>query len=188
MAGRQETAGRRSGSFDAFDLARRQGSFAGTMNVASLPRAAERLAPEDGAAEVAWRITGTADALGRPALEISLEGVVRLVCQRCLRPFSWPVGQRTLLLLARDERELAILDAEDEHEVVPASAPLDAAALAEDELLLTLPFAPRCERAACGATAMSAGEDMDAPAPASAFAALAELKTGKRKKATKAEK
>jgi len=188
MAGRQETAGRRSGSFDAFDLARRHASLAGTANAASLPRAADRLAQESGAAAVAWRITGIADALGRPALEISLEGVVRLVCQRCLRPFSWPVAQRTLLLLARDERELAILDAEDEHEVVPAAVPLDAATLAEDELLLTLPFAPRCARAACGATAMSAGEDADAPAVVSAFAALAELKTGTRKKAKKAEK
>ena len=52
-----------------------------------------------------------------------------------------PVAQRTLLLLARDERELARLDAEDhEHEVVLADAPLDPLTLVEDELLLTLPL------------------------------------------------
>jgi len=186
MPGRQETAGRRSGSFDAFDVARRCASLAGTVNAAALPRASDRLAQEGGAAEIAWRITGTVDAQGRPALEVSLDGTVPLVCQRCLQPYSWAVAQRTLLLLARDERELATLDAEDEHEVVSAAAPLDAATLVEDELLLTLPFAPRCERAACAAAGREAGETAEPPAT-SAFAALAGLKTGTGKKAKKAD-
>jgi len=187
MARRHETAGRRGGSFDAFDLALRGASVAGTLDGGSLPRAADRLAPEGGRAEVSWRITGKADALGRPALEIALDGVVPLVCQRCLQAFPWPVAQRTLVLLARNERELAVLDAEDEHEVVLAAAPLDPATLAEDELLLTLPFAPRCERAGCAGSGFAAGEAADAAAP-SAFAALAALKTGSGKKAKKAEK
>ncbi len=72
-----------------------------------MERAVDRLAPEGGASEVAWRITGTTDALGRPALEIRLDGSVPLECQRCLQPFAWPVAQCTMLLLARDERELA---------------------------------------------------------------------------------
>ncbi len=58
-----------------------------------------------------------------------------------------------MVLLARDERELARLDEEDEHEVVLAASPLDAATLVEDELLLTLPFVPRCERAECARAA-----------------------------------
>ncbi len=186
MAGRQETAGRRGGSFDAFDLARRGASFAGKVDATSFPRLADRLAPEAGEAEVRWRISGAADTLGRPALEISLDGVVPLVCQRCLQTFSWPVAQRTLLLLARDERELAILDAEDEHEVVAAAAPLDAATLAEDELLLTLPFVPRCGQATCGAGVVSSVRADEAPA--SAFAALAVLKAATRKKAGKSDK
>jgi uncharacterized protein len=186
MPGRQGTAGRRSGSFEAFDVARRCASLAGKVDAAALPRASDRLAQDGGAAEVAWRITGIADALGRPALEVSLDGSVPLVCQRCLRPFSWPVAQRTLLLLARDDRELAALDAEDEHEVVSAGAPLDALTLVEDELLLTLPFAPRCERAACAAAGRATAEGAKAQAP-SAFAALAGLKTGTRKKAKKAD-
>jgi uncharacterized protein len=187
MPGRQESAGRGSGSFDAFDVARRGASLAGTVDAAALPRAADRLAEVGDAAKVSWRIAGTADALGRPALEVSLDGTVPLVCQRCLQPFSWPVAQRTLLLLARDERELAILDAEDEHEVVPAATRLDTVTLVEDELLLTLPFAPRCERATCAAASSVAGDAAEAPA-ASAFAALAGLKTGSRKKAKKAER
>lgn len=184
MAGRHESAGRRGGSFDAFDLALRGASLAGVLDEASLPRAADRLAPDGGRAEVSWRVTGKTDALGRPALEIGLDGAVPLVCQRCLRAFTWPVTQRTLVLLARNERELAALDAEDEHEVVLAAAPLDPVALAEDELLLTLPFAPRCERAECVGTGFAAGEAASV-APPKAFAALAALKTGAGKKAKK---
>ena len=59
------------------------------------------------------------------------------------------MAQQTLLLLARDEREQATLDEDDEHEVVVAAAPLDPRVLVEDELLLTLPFAPHCERGDC---------------------------------------
>ena len=183
MAGRQGASGRRGGSFDAFDLALRGATVVGTVDAASLPRAADRLAPEGGAANVTWRIVGTADAMGRPALEIGLGGVVPLVCQRCLQTFTWPVVQRTLLLLARDERELAVLDDDDEHEVVLADAPLDALIIVEDELLLTLPFVPRCERVGCVGTRLSVAESAAAPATGSAFAALADLQRNTAKKA-----
>ena len=183
MAGRQGAAGRRGGSFDAFDLVLRGASVVGAIDAASLPRAADRLAPEGGAAEVSWRIVGTTDALGRAALEIRLDGVVPLVCQRCLQAFAWPVVQSTLLLLARNERELAVLDDDDEHEVVLAEAPLEARTLVEDELLLTLPFVPRCERVDCAATPMSIDERAVDAAPTSAFAALAGLQRDTAKKA-----
>lgn len=184
MAGRQESADRRGGSFDAFDLALRRGRVAGAVDAASLPRVADRLATEGGAADVSWQIAGTANALGRPALEISLDGAVPLVCQRCLEPFAWPVAQRTTVLLARDERELAALDEDDqEHEVVLAAAPLAATTLVEDELLLTLPFAPHCVRAVCAESPLFG--DAAAEGPASAFAALAGLKADDAKKPAK---
>ena len=182
MAGQQGSSGRRGGSFDAFDVALRRATLAGTVEVAKMERAVDRLAPEGGASDVSWRITGTADAMGRPTLEIRLDGSVPLECQRCLQPFAWPVAQRTTLLLARSERELAVLDADDdEHEVLLANAPQDAMTLIEDEVLLALPFAPRCLRAACAATPLSAR--VPAPPRASAFAALAGLKNDAAKKA-----
>ena len=105
----------------------------------------------------------------------SLHGSVPLECQRCLQPFAWPVEQRTTLLLARDERELAVLDADDDTlEVILADAPQDALTLIEDEVLLALPFAPRCERPGCAGEPLQS-RDPDAPRP-SAFAALAGLK------------
>ncbi len=173
------------GRFDGYGVAARQAVIAGRVDAAALPRVSDLLAEEGGTAQVDYRITGSADAGGRPALEVALSGVVPLTCQRCLQPFAWPVEQSTLLLLARDEGELARLDEEDhEHEVLLADAPLDALALVEDELLLTLPFAPRCPEAQCPAAgtglAAAAGE---ATGSASPFGALAGLKAAPGKKA-----
>jgi len=177
MAGRQKSSGRRDGTFDAFDVARRGATLSGTADVAKMPRVADRLAEgaDDGSAKVSWRIIGTGDAQGRPALAIELHGSVPLECQRCMQAFIWPVEQRTTLLLARDERELGMLDADDDTlEVILADAPQETLTLIEDEVLLALPFAPRCERPGCAGEPLHS-RDPDMPKP-SAFAALAGLK------------
>ncbi len=180
MAGRQKSSGRRSGEFDALDVANRGAALSGTTKVASMPRAADRLAEGTAAVgqdstKVSWRITGVADAQGRPALAIELHGGVPLECQRCLQMFTWPLAQRTTLLLARNERELAVLDAGDDTlEVILAEVPQDALTLIEDEVLLALPFAPRCERPGCAGSPLQS-RDPNAPRP-SAFAALGGLK------------
>jgi uncharacterized protein len=184
MSGRQKTSARRGGTFDAFEVARRGAMLSGTADVAKMPRIADRLAQggeaTGDAARVAWRITGTGDAQGRPALEIELHGSVPLECQRCMQPFSWPVDQRTTLLLARDERELGALDADEETlEVILADAPQETLTLIEDEVLLALPFAPRCERPGCAEEPLRS-HDPDMPR-ASAFAALAGLKNDRAK-------
>lgn len=179
MTGRQIAALRRDGSFDALEMASRGLVLSGSVEATELSRVADELA--DGPAAVAWQIAGTTDALGRPALIVNLDGAVTLECQRCLREFAWPVTQRTLLLLARDEREQARLDEDDEHEVVIAAAPLDPRVLVEDELLLTLPFAPHCERVDCataeplveGDAGLASGRE------GSPFEALASLKPGR---------
>jgi uncharacterized protein len=179
MTGRQRSTARADGSFDAFDVATRGLLLSGTVDGFALPRVADRLT--EGAASVAWQIAGAVDALGRPALEIVLDGAVPLECQRCLRTFSWRVAQRTLVLLARDDRELARLDGDDAHEVIVAAMPQDALALVEDELLLTLPFAPRCDSDDCAtvtASGVSAESAVDPAARHSAFDALAGLKVG----------
>lgn len=131
--------------FDAFKLAARASSVSGTFDARRSPDVADSLAPGDDPVPIAWTVEGGASAEGRPAISIGIEGVVPLVCQRCLDRMDWPVSQRTEVLLAHDEGELERLDAESDGEVILADQPLDAATLVEDELLLTLPFAPRHE-------------------------------------------
>jgi uncharacterized protein len=109
-------------------------------------------------------------------LALKLEGGLSVICQRCLRPLAVPIVQETELLLARNDAELARLDA-DEQEVVLAAAPLDALTLVEDELLLSLPFAPCHEKGECTAAASPMAK---AQATSSPFAPLAGLKTGSR--------
>jgi uncharacterized protein len=138
------------GRFDAYRLAHERGVVEGSVDPHRLPRVADVLA--DGPAVIEWRIEGTKDAIGRPALTVALKGPVTLTCQRCLGDFDWPIDQRSEVLLARDERELAALDADSESEVVLADASLDPLTLVEDELVLALPFAPRHPEGDCDST------------------------------------
>ena len=164
--------------FDALKLAERGESIAGAVETSRLPRLADRaVRPSDAEeARIEWSIAGGRDVQGCPALTVALAGQIFVSCQRCLRPLAVAVSQQTELLLARSEAELARLDA-DEQEVILASAPLDALTLIEDELLLSLPFAPCHEKDACVAAATPIVAPQVAPSP---FAPLAGLKTGSR--------
>ena len=96
--------------FDALKLSAAGESLEGVVEPADLPRVADRLAADAGAARLAWRLVGGRDAQARPALTLTLAGSVPLVCQRCLQPFAAIVDQSTELLLARSEAELARWD------------------------------------------------------------------------------
>jgi uncharacterized protein len=132
-------------SFDAFKLARRAGTMAGSLDARTLPNVADALAPGDDPVPIAWAIEGRTSAEGRPSLGIDIAGSAPLVCQRCLGRVDWAVDQATQVLLAADDRELAALDDASDAEVILADRPLDASDLVEDELVLTLPFAPMHE-------------------------------------------
>ena len=83
---------------------------------------------------------------------------------------------QTTLLLAHDEQELAHLDESDEREVLLAAGPLDPLDIVEEELVLSLPYVPRCDRPDCMADAAAQMDD-GAEQP-SAFGALGALKRG----------
>lgn len=179
MTGPTEGGPQRPHRFDAFGLSARRGEIAGSIDAYELDRVADRLGDEDGIvppAAIEYRIVGDTDALGRAVLKMDLDGAVPLECQRCLRVFEWPVAHRTSLVLARDEQELAYLDDNDEREVLLANAPLDPLGLVEDELLLSLPYVPRCDRPDC-VTADAASIDEATSAP-SVFERLTTLKGG----------
>ena len=94
--------------------------------------------------------------MGRPALAIEVSGVVPLECQRCLKPLAWTVSQKTVVALAGSEGEADALDAEADGEVVLAAGPLDPIELVEDELLLSLPYAPTHAEGECMAPLVQA--------------------------------
>lgn len=169
--------------FDAFRLANTGSEIAGHVDPYDLERIEDRLGDEEGEippGDVAYRIVGRLEDSGRAVLDVALEGTLPLECQRCMRVFDWPVQQDTTVLLGRDEDELAYLDDNDEREVVLAAGPLDPLDIVEDELLLTMPYVPRCDRPDCAEIAAalgSTGEDKST----SAFGALAALKREQKK-------
>jgi len=177
----ERKAGTESGRFDALRLAARGEALAGEMNAGARPRLVDRLAPGGRPAIVAWKIEGGQDGRERPMLTVTVEGSLPLACQRCLQPFDVAIAQRSELLLARDEAELGRLDA-DEREVVLAASPLDTATLVEDELLLSLPFAPMHSEGQCPRVPRPAAGGMQTvTGKVSPFAPLAAIKKGRGK-------
>ncbi|MCL2310662.1 MAG: DUF177 domain-containing protein [Proteobacteria bacterium] len=142
------TPGEVSPKIDVFRFVEAGDTCAGEAPIARLERLLDQLPttmkPAD-AGTLSWQIQGLRDAMGRAALEVAVEGTFPLVCQRCLRPLLWPVAQRTVVLVARTPEALVALDDEVEQEVILGSKAQEVWALVEDELLLSLPFAPKHE-------------------------------------------
>ena len=94
----------KAGTFDALRLARDRGILTGSLDVEMSERLEDRTAPGPGT--VAWRIEGTADELGRPAIAIDIEGAVPVTCQRCLcgRRSSGPTARAARAARSRDRR------------------------------------------------------------------------------------
>jgi uncharacterized protein len=138
-------------TFDPYRLVRERGVLEGTLDLASSDRLADRLSEHvaPGNSTVAWRIEGTTDRAGRPALAVSIAGSAALTCQRCLGEMAHSIARTTVTVLAKSESDADVLDADSADEVLVADRPLDPVNLVEDELLLTLPYAPMHEPDAC---------------------------------------
>ena len=159
------------GVIDGLEFARAGATLAGTLELADLPRLAEL---DCRGARIDYTIRGGATARGRPALHVEAMGMLELPCQRCLEPVELPLTVASELELADSQQ--AIDRADDEVDRVLATRSMAVAALVEDEVILALPMVPRHAR--CPARL----EDSDSDGgQASPFAALAALRTGRRK-------
>jgi DUF177 domain-containing protein len=122
---------------DSVDFARYGREIRGEIAVSALPRLADMLAKADG--ELTYIICGRQEA-DRDILELALQGVCTLRCQRCLEELEYPVSLVSRLWLLPADR-LDEAD-EDEMDAIEADPKLDVLALVEEELLLALPFSP----------------------------------------------
>lgn len=122
----------------------------------------------------AWQVSGGTDRYQRPTLQLTLQGEVEVVCQRCLGSMRLPLQIRTAITLFADEEKLEDAELEDESiEGLVIERELDLLALIEDEILLALPYAPRHD--VC-ALKVEPGAKVAAGKP-NPFAVLAALKT-----------
>lgn len=141
---------------DSLDFASNGQVISGEVPVSELQRLQDMLANQQG--KLAYRIQGGVDDQGNHYLDLSVTGHCQLSCQRCLEGMDYPVQLDTRLIL----RDQAGLDAEEslagqpghqqEFDSILAEVNLDVLNLLEDEMLLSLPIAPRHEQGTCQAT------------------------------------
>ena len=140
------------------------------MPVSALTRLQDSLVDELG--EVRFEVKGGHDARRRPILALEISGVLHLQCQRCLSALEFALQySSTLLLVSGSEASSSDLE-EVTVEWIEASNELDVASLVEDEILLSLPYAPRHGEGLCppGTITAESGNKV------TAFAKLAVLK------------
>ncbi|MDP1978130.1 DUF177 domain-containing protein [Undibacterium sp.] len=129
---------------DAFTFSRLEEQRSGSILVADLPRLSGESASTEGA--LSWSLQGGKDELGHPQLNLSVNGTVQLMCQRCLTPFAFDIDSESKLILAKNEENADEIDAlleDDEVDVVVGSKTFDVMDLIEDEVLLAIPQSPK---------------------------------------------
>jgi uncharacterized protein len=120
--------------------------FVGSVPLAQLPRIAGQLADTDGSLQV--DLEAGKDSAGLAWLRGGIKGQLSLTCQRGLHPFPWSCDVTTQLRLvaSESEEERAMKEAE-AYLVEEDQLPLRE--IVEDEVLLALPIAPRCDDEDC---------------------------------------
>jgi uncharacterized protein len=166
--------------FDAFELSRLRQQLSGELAVSGLPRLAAELAVPVG--QIDYEVLGGADARGHAGARMRLAAGLKLKCERCGEPLDCAIARDVRFRFVRSEAEADALPLEDEgdEEVVVGSAAMSLADWVEEEVLLSLPVAPKHESCAAPVRAWENPE----PAPdeplaegrRQPFAALASLR------------
>ncbi len=153
------------GVIDSLQFARGALEQRGFLGMECLPRLAQMQCSTEG---LEYLLRGGINDNGKPFLRISASGAMRLVCQRCLGTFVFPLAIDVGLQVTESLREIEAAD--DDADRVLASWATDVGRLIEDEVILALPMVPRHERC----VAVGAG----VTAKISPFSALAALTRG----------
>lgn len=159
---------------DSLDFSRNGRELSGTVPVADMPRLQDMLATAEG--EINYVVRGFIGMHDGHMLEVVLNGLCQLRCQRCLQSLSYPVQLDShLLLLPPDEMDESSIE-EDEVDSIPTDAHLNVHELIEEELLLSLPLAPRHPAGVCQPVMAGYMEDEADQPKRAPFAVLAGLK------------
>lgn len=153
---------------DAFVFAKEGRVLEGTMAVSDLERLHDLLV--DVAGDVAYQLQGFKGERGEPMFHLTVSGTISLACQRCLQAIPFDLNVDNLLEIIPEGADMSQDELEDDtRDFLPVAGEVYLVELIEDEILLSLPVAPRHEK--CGLPgAADAGERIHP------FAALAGLK------------
>jgi uncharacterized protein len=127
---------------DSLTFGREGGSLQGSLPVATLTRLFDVLTDSRGCLE--YRLEGRVGSRNRSQLLVEVDGVLSLLCPRCLEAIEYPIDLRSLLEFVDSDRDLTQDELQDDsRDFLPHQKELDVAVLIEDEILLALPTAPR---------------------------------------------
>lgn len=156
---------------DTQDFARNHSEISGEAPVSGMERLSDLLADSQGM--LRYTLRGDSDKDGNLYLEVEIEGVCQLLCQRCLQAMAYPVAIANRLLLQAEDA--LVQEDEDAPDSIAPDRHLDLIALLEDEVLLSLPIAPRHAEGECVAVYRQADQEGERHP----FAALGQLKVVK---------
>ena len=115
--------------------------LAGELAVGAMPRLQDSVFEPTG--RVLYALTGMTDRRRRPIIEVTVQGTVPLVCQRCLGRLDFALQRRSRLALVASADELPDVAQEDpDTETMPVAEVGNVVDLVEQEVLLGLPLAP----------------------------------------------
>ncbi len=156
---------------DPFRFAEDGENIRGEVAVDSLPRLFDLLENREGT--LRYCVAGVQNPDGRPRLILTVEGSLSLRCQRCLGGVRWKADVRSELEPYRSGQVIPDEELEnDEVDAFETEGELDVVALIEDEILLSMPIAPRHET--CRPPEPGGGNEKQSP-----FAVLSRLKDNK---------
>lgn len=125
---------------DSVEFARKGGQRSGELAVSHLERLGSALFDTDG--QVRYALDGYVNQEGKPSLRLRVNGMLGLICQRCLGRLEFEIATDREFVLVGSENELQDVAEEDallEH--ILADPKLDLADFVESEILLELPMA-----------------------------------------------
>ncbi|MDY6814098.1 MAG: YceD family protein [Pseudomonadota bacterium] len=156
---------------DVGQLLARQGELEGALPLAGMARLREAVLAAPGEARFSLRFAPAPQWRGR--IEGWTQAAVSMRCERCLEPVEVALGGPVALYVVDSEQQLEQLARGEEGMVLP-EATVKLSDWIEDELVLSLPVAPR--HADCTLPAVPTREVVPVEAPENPFAALQRLK------------
>ena len=158
---------------DSLEFARAGDELRGSLSVTDLKRLDDVLFDSEGRLD--YELRGSRDERNRPQLEVTVVGSLHLQCQRCLGLLDYDVDIiATLLVVPRGADLGDEIDDPEGPDVIEGEAEMNVAGLIEDEVVLSLPLAPRHSEGACASRLPDTQPLEGMP---KAFAQLAALKS-----------
>lgn len=178
MSGQTRNASGGNMLIEPAEFARRGDVRSGSIAAGRLPRLAQAVLDLD--APIKWEARGeVADVSPVIApkgtgwfMDLAVSALLKLRCQRCLDAFEMPVSVNARVLMLPESLPLPDEELEvEDFDAISVGMELSLADLIEDELLLSLPVAPRHVQCALPGP----GENGEKQSP---FAILSQLKRG----------